>query len=146
MKQLIIIICILGLFGVAHADKLTLTNPQAEVSPIVVQVDWRNIGLNIANRDNVMTLHYFQLNAAGQRIPMTNGKVRRTWMCRNIADDPETQEDETSTCWSAVFMYLIRCPQDAGTPIGRGLRTLIWNQMKNDPTVIDPGNDGSFDD
>ena len=146
MKHLIIILCILGLASFSYADKLTLSTPQTEVSPITTEVDWRNIGLNVGNRDNVMTLHYFKLNAAGQRIPMTNGKVRRTWICRNIADDPGTTVDETSTCWSDVFMYAIRCPQDDGTFIGRGFRTLIWNQMKNDPTVIDAGNDGSFDD
>ena len=145
MKTLIIVLCIIGLAGLSYADKLTLNAPQTEVSPIVTEVDWRNINLNIGNRDNVMTLHYFKLNAAGQRIPMTNGKVRRTWICRNIADDPVTQVDETSTCWDDIFMFEIRT-QDVGTPIGRGFRALIWNQMKNDPTVIDVGNDGTFDD
>ena len=124
MKTLIIALCILGLASFSYADKLILNTPQTEVSPIVVEVDWRNINLNIGNRDNVMTLHYFKLNAAGQRIPMTNGNVRRTWICRNIADDPDTGEDETSTCWSDIFMYAIRCPQDEGIFIGRGFRTL----------------------
>ena len=145
MKTLIITLCILGLASFSYADTLTLTNPQTEVSPIATEVDWRNINLNIGNRDNVMTLQYFLLNAAGQRIPMNNGAVRRTWTCRNIFDDPETQQDETSTCWDDIFMFEIRT-QDVGTPIGRGFRALIWNQMKNDPTVIDVGNDGTFDD
>ena len=139
------LICLFIMVGIAKADKLTLNAPQTEVSPIVTEVDWRNINLNIANRDNVMTLNYFLLNAVGQRIPMTNGNVRRTWICRNIADDPVTQVDETSTCWDDIFMFEIRT-QDVGTPIGRGFRALIWNQMKNDPTVIDVGNDGTFDD
>jgi len=131
--------------GIANADKLTLVSPQTEVSPIVVDLDWRNINLDISNRNNILTVTYFKLNASGQRIPLADGTVRRTWVCKNIVDNPETPQDETSTCWSDIFMFSIRA-QDVGTPIGRGLRQLILNKMKNDPTVFEPGNSGAFDD
>ena len=146
MKRLIIAICLtFGFASMASADVLVLNSPQTEVSPIVISLDWRRITLDLGNQDNVLTVQYFKLNAAGQRIPMSNGAVRRTWICRDMVDNPETTEDETSTCWSDVFMFNIRT-QDVGSPIGRGLRQLIFNQMKNDPDVINPGNDGSFDD
>ena len=146
MKKLILMVLVsFVLSGIAYADVLTLTSPQEEVSPVVVSIDWRNINLDIANRNNVLTVTYFKLNAAGQRVPKADGTVRRTWSCANATDDPNTAVDEASTCWSDVFMFEIRA-QDVGSPIGRGLRTLILNKMKSDPTVFDSGNDGTFDD
>jgi hypothetical protein len=146
MKKIILAMFVLVfLAGFAHADKLTLNSSQTAVSPITTVLDWRNVNIDLSNRNNILTVIYFKLNAAGQRIPMENGKVRRTWICRNKADDSETPADESSTCWTDVFMFAIRT-QDVGTSIGRGLRQLILNQMKQDPTVFDAGNDGTFDD
>lgn len=95
---------------------------------------------------------------------MKNGRIVHTWTVQNIPDDPETDSslcvdvndpwpcctgpgtgdcDESNPEFSNIFLFQIRS-QDVGTPIGRGLRNLIWHRMKDD--VLTEGNDGSFGD
>ena len=131
MKKLFILF-ILVVFSIANADDYTLDVPAPEVVPTVIKYDWDDIRINL-NRKR-LTLYYSKVNADGKSIPDINGKTRRQWNCQDIADDPETSEDETNTCWTNIFMYSIRT-QDAGTSIGRGFRLLIRNQMMADGTL-----------
>ena len=138
MKTLIFSL-ILAMSTFCYADEYILDTPETEISPITVRYDWQNVNIDLAN--NILTIFYNKLNDTGQAIPKPNGRTRRVWACQNRADDPETPEDETETCWSDVFMFAIRT-QDVGTPIGRGLRMLIKNQMSAAGLI----GTGSFDD
>ena len=133
-------------FGVAQADKITLNTPQLVAPPEATDIEVAKYIFDIENRTNQLIVIFYYLDASGNRIYGLDEKIEQKFRCRNIADNPSTAEDETSTCWSDVIRYAIRCPQDEGTIIGIGLRTLIWNKMKNDPSIVTPGNDGTFDD
>ena len=146
MKKLLSLILFMVMFlvgGVCFADVLTLNQTQQEATPTVVSLDWRHVNINLV--DKKVVIIYRKLNSLGREIPMTNGRVNRTWTCQNMTDDPDTPENEASTCWTDVFMFEIKT-QHAGMTIGRGLRDLLKNKMKNDTDVIDPGNDGTFND
>jgi len=129
MKKLFILFVLVLFFGISNADEYTLDTPQPEVVPETVKFDWDDIFIRLSQK--TMILYYSKVNVDGKSIPNSWGKTRREWTCRNMTDDPETPEDETDTCWSDVFMFTIRS-QDVGTPIGRGLRQLIVNEMKAD--------------
>jgi len=71
-------------------------------------------------------------NCTGANEPWDCCTGSETGTCPEILD----------TCFTDVFSFSIRT-QDVGTSIGLGLRTLIWNQMKND--ILTGVNDGTFD-
>ena len=91
---------------------------------------------------------------------VSDNKGWNTWNCVNTPvpgensecvaeDDPYdccsgegtgTCDDMLDTCFSDVFGFVIRS-QDVGTPLGQGLRTLIYNAWRDD---VIPGNDGTF--
>jgi len=146
MKKIFLIAFMFLFYGVAQADRLTLTTPQLVAPPEATDIEVAKYVFDIEDRTNLLTVTFYYLDADGNRIYGLDEKIRQNWRCRNIADNPTTPEDETNTCWSDVIRYAIRCPQDEGTFIGIGLRTLIWNKMKNDPSIVTPGNDGTFDD
>jgi len=146
MKKIFLIAFMFLFCGVAQADRLTLTTPQLVAPPEATDIEVAKYVFDIEDRTNLLTVTFYYLDADGNRIYGLDEKIRQNWRCRNIADNPTTPEDETNTCWSDVIRYAIRCPQDAGQFIGIGLRTLIWNKMKNDPAIVTPGNDGIFDD
>jgi len=140
MKKLLIIVLSTSLFSVVSwADEITLNNPEALAPPTAVAIDFRQIKINL--NPNWLELDFRFLDSDGEEILAENGRTQRLWRCQNMADNPMTPENETSTCFSDIFMFAIRA-QDVGTPIGRGLRNLIWNRMKLD--ILTGGNDGTF--
>ena len=143
MKKVLLIAFMFLIFGVAQADRLTLTTPQTTAPPEATSIEVAKYIFDIENRTNQLIVIFYYLDIDGNRIYGLNEKVEQKFRCQNMADNPATVEDETSTCWSDIIGYSIRA-QDEGVKIGIGLRTLIWNKMKNDPTIVTPGNDGTF--
>jgi len=140
MKKLLIIVLSALLFAaVSWADEITLNNPEALAPPTAVKIDFRQIKINL--NPNWLELDFRFLDVNGEEILGPNGRTQRLWRCQNMIDNPTTPENEASTCFTDLFMFVIRA-QDVGTPIGRGLRNLIWNKMKSD--VLSGGNDGTF--
>ena len=155
MKKLLLIpILIFALSGFCFADELVLDNDEVEVSPIAKSHIWEAANINLEKKEIVV--RYTKINAAGQEIPMKNGRTLRSWTCKNTPDNPESvtadclgegdpwplctgvatcendcKETDFDLCWTNVFMFSVR-QQDVGTFIGRGLRNLIKNQMAAD--------------
>jgi len=127
MKTLTCVILALFLPALALADTITLTSPEILTLPSAAKLDWRISGIDAQAHRMVVT--YRWRDAAGEIIDVGDGGRWNTWEC-------------SDTCFTDVFTFQIRA-QDVGTPIGVGLRTLIWNRMKQD--ILTGGNDGSFD-
>lgn len=147
MKSIIPILLVLFAVSIVHADILTLNTSENEVTPSVSSIELAEVFIDLEGRNNELTVYYYKLNSEGKRIPDPDTlRTRRLWKCRNYADNPDTPEDESDPCFSDIFLFVVR-NADVGTPIGRGLRQLIWNRMKKDLKVVKTkDNDGSFDD
>lgn len=146
------------------AEEITLNTPETLEVPVAHKLNWTEVTLKRDRRQLIVRYQY--LDASDSPIRRTRGEVNYNWVCQDVEDDPATDNaqctmdrfpwecctgpgtgncDETDTCFSDIFQFEIRA-QDVGLMIGKGLRDLIWNKMKTDPSVISPGNDGSFGD
>ena len=162
MKKIILILSVLALPIFCLADDITLNQPE-NVTPTTFSkiADWRISNAEEDKEELVIT--YRRKDASGNIIinHETNRNGYMNWYCRNTyqgnnedcigPDDPwlccdgpasGTCPEQVGTCFSDVFNFSIRT-QDVGTSIGRGLKLLIWNRMKQD--VLTGGNDGTFD-
>ena len=141
MKKLLFVCLLILSAGVVWADMVTLTTPESVASPVAPKIEFNVAEINAATK--TIRVQYRWINPDGTPIVLNNRAGWLSWYGRDINDDPETPQDETDTTFSDIFLFQIRA-QDVGTPIGKGLRTLIWNQMKGD--ILTPGNDGTFGD
>lgn len=160
-RALIALLMVAVMSSLVLADTLTLDSTETLSTPQAVSMDWRVSNIDAAAKTLVVT--YRWKDATGAPIFLQNrNHAWQTWECRNVeiagenseciaSEDPYpcctgagtgTCDDMADTCFSDVFSFQIRS-QDVGTSIGIGLRTLIWNQMKQD--ILTPGNDGEFD-
>jgi len=136
----VIVFLMFCLCQITWADEITLTSPETLSSPTAAKIGgWIVTKIDATNK--VLQVQYRWLGTENNVIHLNSVNPWYTWTCRDIVDDPETPENEASTCFSDVFGFQIRA-QDVGTKIGVGLRTLIWNKFK---TSVIPGNDGTFD-
>lgn len=159
MKRLLFIILLL-LPTLAHADRVTLTNPETLAVPTSALLDWRVTLIDAKARTLEVSYQWLDANLNAIRVN-TAGQTWRVWICRDRAAQlvanctapgnpyscctgPGTGTgcDPGSTCFSDVFGFVIRS-QDVGTKIGLGLRTLLWNKFKAD--LLAAGNSGTFD-
>jgi hypothetical protein len=165
MKKITVVFMALILgSALSFADSITLTSPEPLAVPLAAKIsEWEITKINAD--EETMAVKYRWLDNTGKRINI-NLSGWHDWTCRNLRNDtnPVRVEDCTDigvpdacctgvaegscddqvlvdTCFDDVFGFEIRS-QDVGTGIGLGLRTLIWNQMKQD--ILD-SNDGSFD-
>lgn len=158
MKRLILALLLL-IPTVAHADRVTLTNPETLAVPTSSMLDW--YVSRIDAKTKTLEVTYQWLDANQNVIRPTSGQTWRVWTCRDrapqlVADCTAPGEpyacctgpgagtncDPGSTCFTDVFGFTIRT-QDVGTKIGLGLRTLVWNKFKAD--LLSAGNSGTFD-
>ena len=164
MKKIIVSLVMLGFLcsgGVVMADSITLNSGQMLSVPTAAKIsEWQIILIDAAAQR--MQIRYRWRDADYNLLTVAGNRTGwEYWECRNRSEgnnadctDVDTPWDcctgaETGTCpemldtcFSDVFGFQIR-QQDVGTSIGIGLRTLIWNQMKQD--ILTGGNDGSFD-
>ena len=144
------------------ADDITLDNPETLATPTSQNLKWYIDYISAEHK--TLTVVYWWVDDNGNVIQTKSGRSPKLyWSCRDIEVPGENAEcldladpfpcctgagtgtcdDMLDTCFSDVFGYVV----DSENPmlpiaIGIGLRTLIWNQMKQD--VLTPGNDGSF--
>ena len=165
MKKFVLFISILflALPIIGKADSITLNSDETLQVPTSKKMDWY---VDHIDADaELMRIRYRWRGDAGEVIVLENRRdAWQVWECRNI-EVPGTNaectdagvpyecctgvgtgtcDDMIDTCFSDVFGYVV----DSGNPmlpiaIGIGLRTLIWNQMKQD--ILTGGNDGTFD-
>jgi len=162
MKKLAIaLFLILVCPALVCADSITLnTNETLSVPESARISDWEIIKINADQK--IMTIRYRWRAGDDTVVQLGNRQGWQFWTCQDretpgtnaeclAAGDPYecctgvgtgTCDDLLDSCFSDVFGFTIRS-QDVGTKIGIGLRTLIWNQMKQD--VLSGGNDGAFD-
>jgi len=163
MKKVIVYLLSILFFlcGIAVADVIDLNQNEVINTPQSSKMEWEITRINASKQ--ILQIKYRWLDSNGTPIRDASGNVWKIWTCRNIADsnpvsnsectDVNTPDecctgagtgncDVVDTCFSDVFGFNIRS-QDVGTSIGVGLRTLIWNKMKDD--VLSGGNDGSFE-
>lgn len=162
-RCLLYIGCLLAvLIGTGEADRITLNQSQTLDPPVATKLDFLGFQVNVAAQE--LTVHYRWLSPDDTPIRDADSfNATRTWVCRDIpapfpdnlhCTGPGTPDacctgSMTGTCnvplddcFTSVFRFQVRA-QDVGTPIGIGLRQLIWNQMRQEirPGVID----GTFD-
>jgi hypothetical protein len=144
--------------SLAIADRINLNSPEALNQPSSQKVRWYVSLLDAHAKKMVIT--YQWLSEDGGAISLFGSETQQ-WVCRDIvipgtnagciaAGNPNAcctglgagTCDDDDLCFSDIFTTLI--PAGAvGTPIGSGLRTLIFNRWKSD--VLSPGNDGAFE-
>ena len=162
MKKIILVLFAVLLFipVLGFADSITLTDDEVLQVPTSKHMDWYVDRIDVDRK--LLRIRYRWRGDNQEIIRLQDTKSAwLAWECRNIevpgtnaecvgVGDPYecctgvgtgTCDDMIDTCFSDVFGFEIRT-QDVGTGIGVGLRTLIWNQMKQD--VLTGGNDGVF--
>ena len=162
MRKLVFILIIsflLGPFSVS-ADRITLDSAENLAVPTSRHIaNWHISKIDPA--DKILRVRY-QWATDDNKIIKTTPSGWNTWDCRDIevpgeninctaAGEPwacctgnttGTCDDMVDTCFTDVFGFTIRA-QDVGTSIGSGLKTLIWNRMKQD--ILSETNNGTFD-
>lgn len=159
MKSIVLVVILTALIllpVVAMAQVLTLNSPETLSVPTATKLNLRSINIEVANQ-RVEVIYRF-VGSDGVDIPVagSSGLLDRKWTCVNrtaeLAADciavgepysgctglgTGTGLDAGSTCFTDTFSFAIRT-QDVGTPIGKGLRTLIWSKMR--PNVLTGAN------
>jgi hypothetical protein len=157
-KMLMTIVLILGLAVSSYAQVLDLNTPEALAVPTATKLDLRTINIDVSNKAVLVTYRF--LAADGGPIPAPGSAVDRTWQCRDIAAFDTARCTAAGvpdacctgvgtgtgcyagdTCFTDTFSFVIRT-QDAGTPIGKGLRALIWSKMR--PAVLTGSNNATL--
>lgn len=140
LRLLLLSLILLGFAVPALAQRVTLTNPETLAVPTATRLVWDRVEIRPAAQ--LLRITYHWEDSAGAHIPLGNtGRTAQTWICANRVDDPDTPQDETDTCFGDTFGFVIRSA-DVGTPLGRGLRQLLWSKMR--PAVLSAGNTGTF--
>ena len=158
MKKLFLILLCLCLipFGVLFADTITLNTPETLSVPTAPTLKWKIILIDA--EEKMLRIAYQWRDAFDDAVRVNNQRdAWYLWDCRTVIRDNAqciaeknpwscctgagTGDCTSETCFDDVFKFQIRA-QDEGTMIGVGLRTLIWNQFKQD--ILTPGNDGTF--
>ena len=162
MKNFIcLLIFILTVFPCgAGADSITLNSAENLAVPTSRHIaNWHISRIDPAEK--LLRVRY-QWATDDNKIIKTTPSGWNTWDCRDIevpgeninctaAGEPwecctgnttGTCDDMVDTCFTDVFAFTIRA-QDVGTSIGGGLKTLIWNRMKQD--ILSETNNGTFD-
>jgi len=164
MKKICLILIFLFCIPVVHADKIVLDTPETIQTPEASKLDWEVVSINADRK--YMKIKYRWRTSEDETI-FTQRNADHYWICRDSYEDtnPVFNEEctdagvpdacctgvgegtcdhlvQTDSCFTDVFSFQIRS-QDVGTPIGVGLRQLIWNQMKQD--ILTEGNDGTFE-
>ena len=162
MKKIILVIALLIFlpFNV-YADRIVLDNVEVLSTPNSTHLDWYVDKIDAGSK--TLIVKYRWLDSNGDPIYLAGRNLWHTWSVRDTADNPTTVAaeclgvgdpwecctgvgtgdcDETITDFSDIFSFQVR-QVDVGTPIGAGLRTLIWNKMKSE--ILTPGNSGSFE-
>lgn len=161
-KILFTLIFLITVIGFVWADSITLTSPETLSTPTSQKIGRWYISY-ISAFSKTLQVRYYWEDSNGSPISLEgNRDAWQTWSCQDIEVGGEnadctalgephpcctdvgtgTCDDMSDTCFTDVFSFEIR-QQDVGTGIGIGLRTLIWNQMKQD--ILTGGNDGTFD-
>lgn len=164
MKKLLLILAACFFATSVLADNITLNSNETLAVPTAAAIsEWEVVRINAA--DKVMRIKYRWRDASNNLIQL-NRHGWHYWTCQDKWEDlnPVSNDDcvaagdpdpcctgvgtgicddltQTDTCFSDVFGFAIRT-QDVGMSIGVGLRTLIWNEMKQD--ILSGGNDGTF--
>lgn len=143
------------------AERINLSESESIDTPTATKMNWYID--HIDGKTDYMAVRYQWLTS--NNTPIRNRDTFnswQTWECRDIPTPGEnaqcvgtadpfpcctgagagTCDGLDDNCFSAIFRFNVRS-QDVGTPIGVGLRTLIWNQMRQD--VLSPGNNGAFE-
>lgn len=149
-KIFLVLFFLLAFTSVGQGQVLTLDSPEILAVPTATKLNLKQINIDIAN--NMVEVIYRFVDLEGRDIPITgiSGSLDRRWVCRDIpaqlaenctgVGEPYvgctgvgtgTGLNPGSTCFKDTFSFVIRT-QDAGTPIGKGLRALIWNKMRKD--------------
>jgi hypothetical protein len=165
MKRFLLVLFVLFIPICLHADDIVLDSTENLAVPTATSIsEWEITKINAAKKE--MIVKYRWRDGTGKLIRL-NRDGWLYWYCQDRWNDTNpvnndectaagvpdacctgvgtgTCDDlvQTDSCFTDVFMYEINCPQDNGTKIGVGLRTLIWNQMKAD--ILTGGNDGTF--
>ena len=141
MKKLIVVLAVIFVPFLAMADDILLDADQALTVTTYRRItDWEITRIN--EDQQILIVKYRRAKADGTTVNLDGSRgAWKFWTCENMADNPETPEDETSTCFSDIFGFNIRA-QDVGTSIGGGLKQLIRIRMLAD---IAPGNTGDWD-
>ena len=123
MKYFILTLLMLVLFsGVGNSQVLTLNSPETLAVPTATKLELKKINIDIGSK--TIAVIYRFLDSTGKPIPISDSSVTdRIWRC--------TDSDPESLCFTDTFSFVIRT-QDVGTPIGKGLRALIWSKMRAD--------------
>lgn len=157
-RLFLVLAAIVMLSAPAGAERVILDSPQAIAAPTASEMEWFVDDLDSENR--IVRVRYRWLQDDGMYIPLGR-KGWQYWICKDIKTTGENAmclaagdpwecctgvgegdcDGYDSTCFTDIFGFQIRS-QDVGTKIGVGLRTLIWNQFKQD---ILPTNNGSFE-
>jgi len=167
MKKLIVLLVFIGLLipVLAISDSITLTSPETLQVPTSQKLDWYIDRIDASAK--LLRVAYRWRGSSGEVISLGTRNPWMTWDCRNRpaipAFDVGTCLDvadphpcctglgtgsgcpagtPADTCFSDVFGFTIRT-QDVGTGIGVGLRTLIWNKMRQ--SILTGANNGTFD-
>ena len=139
--------------------KITLDTPEVVDSPVATQLNWRKVIIEKGR----LVVEYQLLDSTGAPIRNAGSfQSNHRYVCENVPTPGENAEclgagnptpcctgagtgtcdGFDDTCFSDIFGFQIRA-QDVGTPIGVGLRSLLFNRFKAD--VLSPGNDGTFE-
>ena len=161
MKRFILLImAVVTLPTLGMAETIILNSPHEITPSTALGLEWKVETLNSESSQLVVK---YRWRGAGSRILMDVGSDNKgwnTWNCVNTPVPGENSEcvaegdpydccsgegtgtcdDMLDTCFSDIFGFEIRS-QDVGTPLGQGLRTLIYNAWRDD---VIPGNDGTF--
>ena len=159
MKKLLLALMIVLMAGVVNAQVLTLNSTETLAVPTAAKLDLRTVTIDVTNQS--VSVVYTFLDASNKIIPIAGSSLyNRTWECRNRnpqlvancvgVNNPYTGctgvgtgsgLDPGSTCFTDTFSFVIRT-QDVGTPIGKGLRALIWSKMR--PDVLTGANNATL--
>lgn len=159
MKKYILLLVVLLIAGVASAQVLTLNSAETLSVPTATKLDLNLIQIDAEKQ--TIGVRYRFMDAGGHYISEAgNPEIFRWWYCTDRAPELAanctelhnpywgctgvgTGEnlDPGTTCFTDTFRFAVR-EQDVGTPIGKGLRALIWNKMKK--SVLTGTNDATL--
>jgi hypothetical protein len=166
MKKLVLAICMMLVFyGIGYAQVLNLNSAETLSVPTATKIELRNINIDVTRKTITVTYRFLNDNSKPIQT-IESGAVDRTWRCWDAdavpAFDPLTctgagvpnrcctgagtgtgcfEGTAAITCFTDTFSFVIRT-QDAGTPIGKGLRALIWSKMR--PDVLTGANNATL--
>lgn len=122
----IALITVLIFAPLAVADTVILNAPEEVNPPTAYKLQWKVDTMDATTKTIIVRYRYLDEN--NRVITLGTLKGWQLWTCHE-------------QCFDDVFSFQVRA-QDVGTPIGAGLRKLLWNKFKQE---IIPTNDGVFE-